>query len=365
MNDRMQYLKILSIILISIIFYKIIDNIKVVVELMNVVLSLISPLLWAFLIAYLLNPFMKYLQSKFKFNRAISILVVYFVVIGITILSITIITPKVVSNSAEILENLPDYINNTKEFLIKKISDANLLEKYGVTQYALDNVDYFIESSKNFLDESLNIILAKLIGFTSELLKFIIGLIISVYMLIEKESILKGVKRSINAFFSISKANKIITFIKSIDTIFSGYLTGKILDSVIMGIICFIGLILIKAPYSFLIGLLFGLANLIPYFGPIIGMAIAVAITLFYSPIKAIWVLIFILILEQFHAWWIAPKILGDKVGLKPFWIIVAIVVGGESFGVIGMFFAVPVMAIIKMYYEELINKRLSLKGNI
>jgi predicted PurR-regulated permease PerM len=135
------------------------------------------------------------------------------------------------------------------------------------------------------------------------------------------------------------------------------------IDSLIIGLICFAGMWALKAPYALLMSIIIGVTNMIPYFGPFIGAVPAIIITLFSSPVTAIWVAVFILILQQLDGYIIGPFILGDSVGLSPFWIILAILIGGGLFGVLGMLICVPVMAIVRNQFSRYINKRLDEKN--
>ncbi len=148
-----------------------------------------------------------------------------------------------------------------------------------------------------------------------------------------------------------------------VDEIFSKYIIGKMIDSLIVGIICFMGLWFLKAPYALLMAIIVGVTNMIPYFGPFIGAVPAVIITLFTSPITALWVTLFIIVLQQLDGYIIGPFILGDSVGLSPFWIILAILIGGGLFGILGMLICVPVMAVVRNMFSRYINRRLDEKS--
>ena len=162
-------------------------------------------------------------------------------------------------------------------------------------------------------------------------------------MLKDKEKFIYQIKKLTYALFSNKRATKIIRSGREFNIVFSEYLIGKMIDSLIIGIICFIGTLIIRVPYPLLISTIVGVTNMIPYFGPFIGMIPAVLITLFYNPIKALWMFIFILGLQQFDGLYLGPKILGTKLGLSPFWVITAIIVGGKLFGILGMLLAAPI----------------------
>lgn len=358
-NFKIPYLNLIPLFAIIFILYKLINRLDIFLFISKDFISILSPFIWAFGIAYLLNPMMTYLERKFKIKRVWSIFIIYLLVIGIVTIGITIISPKIAKSIGDILKDLPDYFNKTEIWLTNKINSLKVFDKYGVTVYVEDNINSMINKLSGYLNQILSTAVSQIIIVTSTFLKIILALIISVYILKDKEKFIVSIKKIIYALLSKKGANNLIEFGIELDQIFSKFIIGKFIDSCIIGLLCFIGLTIINAPYGLLLSIIIGITNMIPYFGPFIGAIPAVVITLFYDPVKALWVLIFILALQQFDGLWLGPKILGDKVGLTPFWIILAIVLGGGTFGAVGMFLGVPIMAIIKVFFERYINKRL------
>lgn len=358
-KKKIPYLNFIPLLIIAFILYKVINKIDFFLFMNINLLSIFSPVIWAFAIAYLLNPLMRYIERHFKVKRGWSILIIYMLVIGIATIFITIVSPKIVNSIADLAKNLPDYIKITDAWITEKVTDLKLLDKYGITPYVEDSINKVIAQAGDYLKNSLSAVVSKAINLTSTLFKIILSMIISVYFLKDKEKFILSFKKIILALLNRQKAKGIIEFASDLDRLFSQFIIGKFIDSCIIGAMCFIGLLIIKAPYALLLSLIVGIANMIPYFGPFIGAVPAVAITLFDSPVKAIWVLVFIIALQQFDGLFLGPMILGDKVGLSPFWIILAIIIGGGMFGVIGMFLGVPIMAVIKTLFDKYIDKRL------
>ncbi|MBB6218840.1 putative PurR-regulated permease PerM [Anaerosolibacter carboniphilus] len=359
---KIPYLRFVPVLLIAFIMFKLVNHPDIIWNGLDFFLSIISPLIWAFAIAYLLNPMMVYFEKRFGIKRIWSILVIYMFFLGITILGITIISPRIIKSISELLAETPRYIARTETQIETWINEFKLFDTYGVASVIEQNTDAMIQNIRDYIDLLLTSALSSIIGFTSGLFDLIIGLIISIYLLKDKESFIQSIKRFLYAFMKKEKAEGLITFGNEVDLIFSQYIVGKFIDSFIIGILCFIGLKILNVPYPMLLSTIVGITNMIPYFGPIIGMIPAGIITLFASPIKALWVILFIFILQQFDGLWLGPKILGDKVGLSPFWIILAIIVGGGAFGVLGMFLAVPILAIIKTLLERQVDRRLQRK---
>ena len=191
----------------------------------------------------------------------------------------------------------------------------------------------------------------------------IIGLIVSIYVLMEKERFEGQAKKIAFAVLPIKQANALIQIIHKVDQIFGGFIIGKLIDSVIIGIICFIGCSILRMPYTLLVSVIIGITNVVPFFGPFIGAVPCLIIVTITDPLHGLYLLIFILVLQQVDGNIIGPKILGDSTGLSSFWVIFAIMVGGGLFGFAGMLFGVPTFAVIYYLVQRLIAYLLNRKG--
>ncbi len=239
---------------------------------------------------------------------------------------------------------------------------ANLSE-YSFAKYVeFETVNEYIGRLSSVFDVIISTALNSLLSVSSGVFKFVMGFVISIYILKDKELFGRGFRKFFFAKFSETNAERILEFSRDSDRIFSRFLIGKFIDSVIIGIIAFVGFYLLKAPYPLLLSLIIGITNMIPYFGPFIGAVPVTVITLFFDPIRSLWVLAYIFALQQFDGFILGPKILGKSLGLSPFWIILAILIGGGLFGVIGMLIGVPIMAIFKNIIAKHIEKELSKK---
>ncbi|MCD6435740.1 MAG: AI-2E family transporter, partial [Clostridiales bacterium] len=225
-----------------------------------------------------------------------------------------------------------------------------------------DTVNEYISNVSSIFDKVVYTSLNSILGISRGIFKFILGFVISIYILKDKEEFGKGFRRFFYAKFTSENADKILEFVRDSDKIFSKYLIGKLIDSIIIGLISMAGFFILKAPYPMLLALIIGVTNMIPYFGPFIGAVPAILITLFFSPVAALWVSIFIFFLQQLDAYIIGPKILGKSLGLSPFWIILAILIGGGFFGLLGMLVGVPIMAIIRNIVTKNIDNELKKK---
>lgn len=327
---------------------------------MTTFFNLFMPFLWAFLIAYLLNPLLIFIEKKTKLKRIWSLVIIYIFLLGLVTLIIMIITPRIVDSIKNINNNLPSYFATTEQWLINQSYKFTFLEKYGIISYLENNLNSIITKLSSSLSNTLIGTITQVISITSALLNFVLGVFISIYMLKDKETFSRQIKKLLYAIFSKERVERLISLGKELNHVFSKYLIGKLIDSIIIAILCFIGLLILRVPYALVISTIVGITNMIPYFGPFIGMIPAVIITLFYNPIKAIWVAIFILGLQQFDGLYLGPKILGTQVGLKPFWVISAIIIGGAMFGVLGMLLAIPITGMIRVILKRFIETKLS-----
>lgn len=361
-DKKIPYLNLIPVILLSFILFKVINNIELVTDSVSVFISYISSFIWAFGIAYLLNPIMVNIEKKFHTRRILTLLIIYIFVLSLLVFSITILTPNIGASIRELTVSTPEYLSKTQIWFQESMAKIQLLDKYGIDKYLDKATSTFMSNLSRYLNTGVNVAFLTALGFTSSFMKFTFGFIVSVYLLKDKEILILNIKKLVYAVVNKEKADAFLNFSKEVNYIFSSFVVGKFIDSLIIGIMCFVGLSILNIPYALLISLIVGVTNMIPYFGPFIGMIPAFFITLFYSPIKALWVLLFIFLLQQFDGFYLGPKILGSSVGLSPLLIILAILIGGGAFGVLGMFLAVPTTAVIILIAERFINRKLKEK---
>lgn len=354
---RIKHLEYLPIIIISIFIFFFINNYK---SLLNII-KVVTPLLWGFAISYILNPLCKYIQKKTKWKWGASIFVVYLIVMIITAILVVILVPVLIDNLREFIKELPSIVRKANAGITAIIND---LSKSSALKDVIERFNFndlsstITKFSTSFIANFSNIV----VTFTSDLMRFIIGFVLSIYILLSKHKFIENAKKIISIYTYKNKNSRIYVVFKKADHYFGKFLAGKVLDSIIIGIIAFIGLSMLKAPFAPLNALVIGVTNIIPYFGPIIGGIPVVLITLVLHPIKAIWVALFIIVLQQVDGYFIGPKILGDTVGISPIWIIIGVLLGGGLFGVIGMILGVPFIALVNSeisYYIDESQKRI------
>ena len=353
------HFNLIPIILISILMLKLIFTWESsLIPFGSKILSMLSPFFWALGLAYFFNPLMKLIERRFNIRRVPSLIITYIIVIGVIALGVVIIFPTVFNSLGDLFRNLPEYAENTEVWLTDKINEFN--KDYYLNPLIVDRLEETLTKSLNeinvFISSLLSSLFSSTIKFTTSFLKFIFGFIISIYILKDKEKLLNISKKIICRLFPEPKQDEILEFLGEANSVFSEFIIGKSIDSFIIGVLCYIGLILIHAPFALLISIIVGVTNMIPYFGPFIGMIPAFILTFLTDPMKAFIVLLFIFLLQQFDGFYLGPKILSEKVGLSPLLVILAITIGGGLFGVLGMFLSVPIMALIKTYSLHIIN---------
>ena len=359
---KIPYIELIPIIIITFLLYRIVNNVENIGSILHKIFSLLTYFIWGFVIAYLLNPLMVFIEKKTKMKRIYSISIIYTILVGIILLIITLVTPNFIKSAVDLFNNIPQFADKAYSWSTNFLSESELLNKFNVTSYLKNYLNTFNKDISTYFTPGLQIIIDNLMGLSSLFIKLLSGIVISVYLLMDKEAIILNLEKFIYCILSEGTSLKIINFFKIVNTIFKKYFVGKMIDSIIFGIITFVGFIILKIPYALPFSLVIGVTNMIPYFGNIIGMVPAVIITIFFNPIKSIEIVLFITTLSNIDGWFISPKIIGDKVGISPLLIILGIVLGGGLFGIVGMLLGVPAIALIKTLLEDFMDKQIKNK---
>ncbi len=341
------------------IIYKFTNNWDLTKDNLMGITKMLSPFIYALLIAYFLNPTMKKIETtilapikKIKFRRPLAILLVYVLLLGTVILLLSFVLPQLISNLKEIGGLSNTYVPVVQEFLsrddIEIFNSGYYLDFTIINNYFNDNIVQTFSSVSNLVAGLAPLLLNILTNLTSGILNLILGFIIAIYLLMAKEQAMLSSRKLVFALFNPKRAIYLINLSKESNQIFISFIIGKMIDSLIIGILTFIILIIFQYPYALLISVIVGITNMIPYFGPFIGGLIGFALLLFVTPVQALWFLLIIVFIQQFDGNILGPKILGDSTGLSPFWVIFAIILFGSIFGFAGMFFGVPILAVIK-----------------
>ncbi|MEA4816514.1 MAG: AI-2E family transporter [Lachnospiraceae bacterium] len=380
-----KYLKVsayaLGVIALSIILEKSLGNFGSVTSkissVYNTFVKILSPFLYGFLFAYVINPIVSRFERtkvfikienvaghKVKKNLAISL--AYLVVLGCIVWIMAYFIPELIYNVKNLASNMSEYISVFEKTVQNLFDKIDFIDSEYILSLVNDFSDPAMQAIKDIAAKLPEIGVKRIMDSTVAAATFLInifmGIVISIYMLSDKEKSKLRIKKILYAFLSQKKADAIVSTSERVNSVFKSFIVGKGLDSLIIGLICFIGMVIINAPYGILISVLIGVTNMIPYVGPFIGGIPAVAIVLLVSPSKAFIVAIFILLLQQFDGIILGPKILGDAISMDPIWVIFSIIIGGYIGGVLGMFLGVPIIASIRMFSSEYIDRKYNKK---
>lgn len=318
-----------------------------------------KPIIISFVVAYLLDSLVRVIVKKLKARRPQAIFLSCICLLSIIVIIFSILVPKIIDNAEAVISFVTNYKMDIN-VIITEIADK--INNPHVDKVAEEIIEVSADL-KDKINELLKFITSFLINSVAaigtSILSVITSFILALYMLIEKEDLIARLKRLVFAFFNERNAQMILEISSNGNRIFKSFLVGKLLDSLIVGIITIIVFSIFNIPYAPLMGSIIGLFNLIPYFGPIIGAVPVVVVTFFISPIKALTALIIIIIIGQVDGNFIDPKIVGNNVGVSPFWVISAVIVGGTAFGPAGMILGVPTLVLVKSLLEEYVEKKL------
>ena len=326
------------------------------------------PFILGFFFACFINPLVKRVHSLLnrmkpgkgaKIKKAFSVIISYVVVIGVITVLLIYIIPQIKASIGELGNTIQDgyqYMITHQKELNEKIPFIGLgggieyIKEFAykkIMSNGSEILPYVYHVSSSLLTTSYNVLM---------------GLVISIYIILDMKKLKRSARKVVYALSPKKKEQEVWQTMKQCSHIFNGFLIGKMIDSLIIGILCLIAMSILKLPYALLLSLIVCITNMIPYFGPIIGAIPGVMIYLFIDIRYAFIFALMILILQQFDGLYLGPKILGDQTGIKPLWVIFGITVGGAYFGVMGMFLGVPVVAVIMYLLQLFLDKKLKKK---
>lgn len=358
---------VFTIIVCSILFFFLIFRMNVFIEFLGKIADILAPITLGAVIAYLLNPLVT-ITDKYVFSfckrchlpakisgfvaMAVSIaLWLGLLVAGVSLL-FSMIVPELYSSILKLAGDFRGYVTVITEFVNKHLENNP-----DILRYVEEVLNTVTNSVYNWVNNELIIqvqnIMSKLtVGISwvvTLVTNIVVSLIVSVYLLVSKKRFIGQLKKLLYVFLKPDTANASLSIFRQVNKIFGGFVSGKLIDSLIIGILCFIGSSILKMPYPLLISVFVGVTNIIPFFGPFIGAIPSAFLILLIDPGKCLIFILFIFLLQQLDGNIIGPAILGDSTGVSPFWIVVSILLGGGLFGFIGMLLGVPTFAVI--YY--------------
>ena len=350
-------------------------NIGTIIDSLKNLFTVMQPVTWGLVIAFLTNPIMEKTgslmgkimyktdeqrQRRAKFIKAISVIITEIIFLGIVTGLVAIVVPELIKSIMDIFDNAGTIVGSVQNWINKLFKNYPSVEQTATNMLSDFNTDFSTIIQR--IQPMLENILSGAWGIVTVVKNFLLGFIVSVYMLCCKEKLLAQIKKVIISIFKKRTCEKIMSVCSQANTVFSGFITGKIIDSIIIGLICFIGLTIMGMPYATMISVLIGVTNIIPFFGPLIGAIPSALLILLIEPNKCIIFIVFVIVLQQFDGNILGPKILGDSTGLPGFWVLISLLVFGGLFGFVGMVFAVPTTALIYSFTRSSVENRLRKK---
>lgn len=377
----------LIVVLLSILFNSLLAESAKYQGFLTTLKRTFMPIIWGFILAYLLNPILRYFENKMflplskkiygkskkenkekkqkRLARTLSVISTMLLFLLAVIGSLYVVIPQVYESIATIVGNVPTYYSEVEAWV------TNFMAKDGALSEGIQNgLDNMYEQLMNYvntvvlpnMDKIVKGITNGVMGVIRALLNTGIAIIISVYVLCEKENLVSYAKKLVYSYFSKKNANRLIAGTRHVDKVFGGFINGKIADSIIIGLLCYIFMVIAGFEYSVLISLIVGVTNVIPYFGPFIGAIPSVLLLLVTDPKQGLIFAIFVLILQQLDGNVIGPLILGESLKLSSMWILIAILIGGGLIGVPGMILGAPTLACIYSLVSKDSRRRLAKK---
>lgn len=368
------------VIVIGIVFYFTMLRMDSISKVLWMIVHILKPIIYGLAIAYLLNPIVKFVERyvssalrkafpKLKkvdsLSRGVGIFSAIIVLLAVIVALCNMMIPELYRSIRNMVVTVPGQLNDALDYITKMMAGDSTLEQI-FTQILREATDFVQNWMRTDLLSQANVLMSNLtegvINVVSEMLNAVIGIIVSIYVLYSKETFSMQTKKIVYALFKPSHANMILHLTTKSNEMFGGFIIGKIIDSAIIGVLCFIVLSILDMPYTFLVSVIVGVTNVIPFFGPYIGAIPSTILIMLSDPKMGVYFVIFILILQQIDGNIIGPRILGSSTGLSAFWVVFAILLGGGLFGVVGMILGVPTFAVIYYIVNMLINHRLEEK---
>lgn len=369
-NNKIKDYIFLSTYIILLIFFFI--NIKDIMNFLYKFLGIIKPFIWGIAIAFILNIPVKLIEknlgnSKFfkGMKRSFSITLTFlFFILAIT-LFILFVIPQLLSSISTLMNSIPEYLSQFEKFLeVNAINNSqSQVMMQNIINELLNMWKEILKVTSQIVGTSLGYLLDFTLGITYGVINFFLSLILAIYMLASKEILISQLKLIIYAFVSKNNADRIIELGKMCNEMFSKFILGQCTEALVIGVLCFIGMIILKMPYALLISVVIGVTALIPVFGAFLGTIPSAFIILIMDPIKALWFIIFIIVLQQLEGNLIYPRVVGSSIGLSALWVMFAMIVGGSLFGIIGMLIGIPIFGVVFKILKRVANRKINEKG--
>ena len=341
-----------------------------------------QPFVYGLAFAFVLNPLLRLFEERFlpglfgerlklRYRRGIAILLTYIVAFMMLALFVALAIPQIIASVISLVENISVYVEMMEDVYDQVMSFIRATEQGGAVEVLLgtvlarliDSLDSMLDGAGDFVTALVGRVLVATQYITSAIMNMILGVIASAYLLASRERLLAQLNKVTKAIFPDRHYALIKDIAIDSNRILSGFVIGRVIDALLMGILCFIGMSILRLPYAVFISVIVGVTNIIPFFGPFLGAIPSFVIIWVESPMQAVWFAIFILLLQQFDGNYMGPKIVGSSIGIPAVWVLFSILFFGGVWGVLGMFIGVPIFAIIYSLIKRVVAFLLERKG--
>lgn len=372
--DKKNMKKIMLLIVFGILLCFGLLNLYRVPDLIGWLARILEPITLGLVVAYIFNVLVNEVEIHAfswvnrrctkrwpKYRRPVSIIVTLLIIAGIIVLFALVVVPDLVSTITKLSNTIPSFIRHLQQGYNQLNTENPTISKQ------LKNVHIDWASLSQMLSKYTQQIASNLVDYTISLttsvfrgfITFILGFVIAVNILLQKDVLKRQMKKGLTAYLPGKWINKVLKICRLTNQAFAGFITGQCFGAVILGVMCFVGMALFRFPFALLISVLVAILSLLPIIGQIFGVLIGALLILTVSPVQAFWFIVFLIVLQQLHGNLVFPKVVGSKMGLPALWVLIAITLGGNAFGVIGMLVSIPVFAVLQVLLRENIRERL------
>ena len=379
--------KILLIITYTILLCFALIKFDLVLNILGYLLNLLKPFIFGFCIAFILNIPLSRIERGFKEKkkkqksnvakakqettgkrtikvsskvRVFSIILSLLIFVGIIFLTLFLVIPEFINTISIFKDSIPSAFNTVQEWARDLMSNnQQVVEK--INEFKPDWQQIYDEASvwiKSMASGLIGVSIDFIVGLFSGIINFFMGVIFAVYMLMQKEKLTSQLKRLVRAYLPEEKAQKLLYVGHITNDTFKKFFGGQFIEAILLGVLCFIGMTIFGMPYALTISVLVGVTALIPVFGAFFGTAIGAILILAVNPMQAFGFVVYIIVLQQIDGNFIYPKIVGDSVGLPGIWVMLAVLVGGNSLGILGMLIGVPIASVAYKLIKEYVEKK-------
>lgn len=363
---------IIGIIFVACLIFRLIFHWSTTSKVIHKFLTTVSPFFIGGLIAYMVNPLCNYFNNRVfpeifkisnkKANKMLSILSAYVIVFGLIIIGLIYIVPQLISSLLELTDTIPVTVLNVSTWLTQTANTMPFLNHDMISKFTNNIFPNLLAKATELISTMIPLLYSASVSAIRWIINIIISIVISIYVLSDKHALSTVGKKILFSFLPEKKCLFILSTLHECNNIFSSFIVGKLIDSLIIGILCFISMSILKLPYSMLISVIVGITNMIPYFGPFIGAIPGSLLLILLNFKSGIIFIALVFVLQQFDGLILGPKILGNSTGVRPLGILFAITVGGAYAGVLGMFLGVPIFAVMQYLLSMLIDRQLESK---